>query len=514
MINLNNPQKSLHLIAYWSIRKICEGLPRSTPSRYSSKTMFERHSPWIEQLQHHRQTVSLTDNHATHIAIVGAGIAGVSTAYFLLKETNYDIALVEAGKAAHGATGYNAGQVVSYFERQFAGLVKEYGLDMAAKAQSAIDSTWLLIEQIYAETKITTPFAQFTGYAGCQDRAEVLLHLENIIYCRQAGLTVEPLIIAEDCSELANLPDKYYGLYTKLPQKDILSLLETEDSRYIAVVSARKGCMNSALFCEDLIAYLLATYPDRFVLLEDSPVSDVALYRHKAILSIRNNHIQADRVVLCTNGFENFTITNIGGQNISRHFHHLVKGSVGYMAAYLEEHQHSPIAISYLPKREGSSDKALDSDPYFYLTRRTFERDQEHYSLICIGGPEALMDDTNGYKESHPYPKEAQEQINHFLHKTYKHAPKGKIKYTYQWHGLMGYTPNGVRCIGPEPINPTLLYNLGCNGVGILPSIYGGKKIALFLNSQVKEPSIFDPKDYRKKKPSLLSSLQRLLRGK
>ena len=101
-----------------------------------------------------------------------------------------------------------------------------------------------------------------------------------------------------------------------------------------------------------------------------------------------------------------------------------------------------------------------------------------------------------GPKESREY----FEQIDHFLHRTYAHAPKGTIDYKYKWHGLMGYTPNGVRVIGPEPLNPVLLYNLGCNGVGILPSIYGSQKISWFLAGRDLPPSIFDPKDFRVKK--------------
>ena len=103
------------------------------------------------------------------------------------------------------------------------------------------------------------------------------------------------------------------------------------------------------------------------------------------------------------------------------------------------------------------------------------------------------MDDTTDYHYSHPYPEEAQNTIDNFLHKSYKYAPSGEINYTYKWHGLMGYTPNGIRCIGPDAINPILLYNLGCNGVGILPSIYGAKRISQFLNGEKLKKSIFDP---------------------
>jgi glycine/D-amino acid oxidase-like deaminating enzyme len=61
----------------------------------------------------------------------------------------------------------------------------------------------------------------------------------------------------------------------------------------------------------------------------------------------------------------------------------------------------------------------------------------------------------------------------------------------------MGYTSNGIRLIGPDPANSSLIYNLGCNGIGILPSIYGGKRIAQYINGEALEPSIFDPRSVR-----------------
>jgi len=59
---------------------------------------------------------------------------------------------------------------------------------------------------------------------------------------------------------------------------------------------------------------------------------------------------------------------------------------------------------------------------------------------------------------------------------------------------VIGYTGNGLRLIGPETLNKNLLYNLGCNGIGILPSIFGGWKVSQFLGNKAAEKSIFDVK--------------------
>lgn len=62
--------------------------------------------------------------------------------------------------------------------------------------------------------------------------------------------------------------------------------------------------------------------------------------------------------------------------------------------------------------------------------------------------------------------------MDEYIRKTYAPAPT-EIHYAYRRHGLMGYTKNTLRLIGPDPFNTVLMYNLGCNGVGILPSIHG-----------------------------------------
>lgn len=454
--------------------------------------MLSNNSPWLAQLKRTRPVDRLVGDLTTDVAIVGGGIAGVSTAYFVLKHTDKAVALLEADKIAHGATGHNAGQLVSYFERPFADIVKEFGLEQAAKAQEAIESAWVLLEEIHQEAQLQTPIYQFTGYAGCSDLDEILAHLENNAYRIKVGLVPYLIAIADNAPCLNQVPHEYKPLYTVLPQKDILALLETEDPRYIAALSARKGCMNSALFCEELIGYLLTKFQGRFVLAEHAPVAKITLEKDSAMLDIDGKLVTAECVVLCTNGFEKITIINNHGKEVDTKFHALVRGSVGYMVGYLEELDKPPTAISYLPSHNNTV-KPYDADPYFYLSRRPYEveKNQKH-NLVSVGGPEVLVGDTKGYSKESAYDERFDKVIDEFIHRTYKHAPQSSINYTFRWHGLMGYTPNGIRLIGPEPRNPRLLYNLGCNGIGLLPSMYGGKRIAHIVAGEKVEPMIFD----------------------
>ncbi len=459
--------------------------------------MIPNNSPWLKQLNRTRQSVPLPDSLLADVAIVGGGIAGIMTAFFTLRETDLRVILLEADKVAHGATGHNAGQLTSYFERPLADLVSEFGVDLALDGQRSVESAWGLIDQVLAEAKIQTPIYRFTGYAGIATFERLIIQLENNALRRAGGLLPETLLVAGNWAELSQIPDKYLGLYSVVPQPDVLALLETDNPEYIALHSEQKGCMNSALFTEEVLGYLVAKYGQRFSFFESSPVKTIQLMSNHAVLKVLQNRVITGRVVLCTNGFENFTIQNMVGEEIDTAFHHAIAGRIGYMSGYLEPLQHPPTAISYHPRTEDCS-----ADPtgecYFYLTRRPHDHEGNGtHNLVCTGGPEKVLPNQAIYSREDSCSEDIRHRIDVFLRDNYQKHPGQDTEYAFCWHGLMGYTPNGVRRIGVEPCHSSLLYNLGCNGVGILPAIFGGQRIAEFLQGKKVAPSIFDPLDQR-----------------
>lgn len=455
--------------------------------------MLHNRSPWLHQLDRTRGAVPLSGDASADVSIVGGGIAGVVTAYFTLRDTPHAVALVEADKVAHGATGHNAGQITSYFERGFASLVQEFGLALAADGQRSVEGAWQLIDEIIAEARLTTPVHRFTGYAGCSTREQVLAHLENNRLRRDGGLPVESIMLERAWAEGADIPAAYAGLFTLAEGADVRALLETDEDAYIGVIAYQKGCTNSARFTEELAAYLLGMYPDRFSLYEQTPVTVVRLAAGGVSLATAGGTVRATRAVLATNGFEYFSLRNEDGPEIDTSFHHTVLGRIGYMTGYLESPGAPPTAISYFPPVAAGAEDPT-GEAYYYLTRRPHTgADGASFNLLCAGGPDAVLPNQALYERDGPGREDMQEAIDQFLRATYKPHPGDTVEYAFTWHGLMGFTPNGIRRVGIEPKHPALLYNLGCNGVGILPSLYGGKRIAQLLAGQQLPPSIFDP---------------------
>ncbi len=453
---------------------------------------MKNHSPWLHELRRERDARKLDKDIQTDIVVVGAGIAGIATTFFLLTETDKKVVLVDRYMLAHGATGHNAGQLTSYFERPFSDLVKEFGLEDAGKAQKAVESAWELLDHIYTTSGLNIPLARFTGHLGLCTEDQIKLHLKNNRLRKDFGLQIEETRISNDLTFLADLKE-YEDLFTLVPHEEILDILQTENSDYIAVFSYQKGTTNSALLSEGVYTYLAKQYPNRFSLYEHTDIRKVVLSKFGAVLDACEHVLTADKLILCTNGFEHVQIINDGGLELDTKFHHEVEGVVGYMSAYLEKMNKPPFAGSYFTKEQDGGE-----DVYFYLTRRQYDFDGKgNHNLISVGGPETVLDDRKKYIRDYEYPEEEKEKIDEFVKSTYDTDPNKMIDYQFTWHGLMGYTPNRVRLIGEEPSNPVLLYNLGCNGIGILPAIFGAKRIADIISGKLVEPMIFDPKNQK-----------------
>jgi glycine/D-amino acid oxidase-like deaminating enzyme len=450
-------------------------------------------SPWLHQLDRKRPVTPLARDIDTDVAIIGGGIAGITTAYFLLRDTPNRVVLLEADRVAHGATGHNAGQLVAEFERSFGSIVNEFGLEMTKAGYRAVDSAWDLLEGIIRDEQLTVPLWRLTGYGALSDRAQIMDYLADLALRIKAGITRGCLLIAAERKTDLNIPAEYEALSEWIPHGDLLKLCEAKDDRYIALwADTERGCMNSALFCDQLAQAMLKRWPDRFAMHEQTPARMITLHQGTAEIATASKcRVSARRIVLCTNGFEGFRIVDDKKIDVDTKFHRNVSGTIGYMAAFLEPHDRPPMANWY-QDRPGND----PTEPYFYMTRRPYDMGPNgQHNLLGVGGPEVHLPEEVAYDRSHPFDESVHTEIDTWMRRTYAHYGPARTEDAFFWHGLMGYTPNGLRIIGSEPCNHVLLYNIGCNGIGLLHSIYGGYKIARITLGIPQEPSIFDPRD-------------------
>ncbi|NBV77056.1 FAD-binding oxidoreductase [bacterium] len=461
--------------------------------------MVHKHnSAWLAQVTDRHAHAGVETDAQREVVIVGGGISGVMTAYYLLKYTQVHVTLLEGDRVAHGATGHNAGQLAAEFEKTFLELVQQFGLEMAVRAEQDIERAWTLLETLYEEESLQTPLSTFPGYAGYESPDDTERILRNQHARAEAGLSPRRVYLLHTLADEARYAP-YRRYFESITAEEIGNLLETNATHYRAVLARKRGCLNSALLCEELLQVLHKHYATRFVLHEHSHVSSVRIFAHHARLFVMNtaakrHHVlDAARVVLCTNGFENISLLTERGSALETRFHDMVRGLVGSMVGYLEPVGKNPTALSFHDQSGTLTTKesGFDERAYFYFTRRPFEIDGSKHALVCVGGPEKVMSDARSYRPNEPFNPEHRRVLDTFMRTTYRnHAD---LHFRFAWHGLMGYTPSGMRIIGPDKKHQVLWYNLGCNGIGLMTAIFGGYKIAQCMKGETFLSSAFDP---------------------
>jgi glycine/D-amino acid oxidase-like deaminating enzyme len=445
-------------------------------------------SPWLEQLDPEGASTPLVQDIDTDVAIVGAGIAGLATAFFVLRDTRSTVALIERSRVGRGASGRNGGQLVTYFERPLCDLVDAFGFDLATRGQAEIESAWGLLDELVSQSAMQVNVERFVGAMGMFSLNHLLVHLRNNRIRKQAGLEQESIEISADAGFNGAIPGEYADLYKVVAQDRIRQLLEVDGDDYVAVLLNRKGCANSALICQELLRYLRQRYSDRLIYADETTVESIVLEQNGAVLAAGSHTVRAARVILCTNGFSHHAVENRAGHPIAQRLESKVHARIGYMAGFTAAPGMAASATSYINNVEIGGKK-----PYYYVTRRRHVLNGQETSLICLGGPESNIEDAAAYDAEADLPVEILRDLDTMVRPVVAPARPAGLAYDYTWHGLMAYTDNKVRIVGFEPRNRVLMYNLGCNGVGFLPSIAGGFRIAMLHSGKELEPSIFDP---------------------
>jgi len=446
-------------------------------------------SPWIAQLEPLGPPRPLRSDAIADVVIVGAGIAGVATAFFTLRDTPRSVLLVERDRFASGATGRNAGQLTTYFERPLASIAEQFGEALAVEGQRAFDDAHELLDLIVAETRATVRVERFDGHMGMVNLNHVLVHLRNNLVRRHGGLRTETIRISADAEFLEAIPAELKRLFQVVPQPEVRELLEIDDDRYRAVLSDRKGCANSGQLVQQALAYLEAAYPGRFRYHDRTAVDRVVVADGGVRLVAGSHVVRASKAVLCTNGFVDHVVETVHGRSIELDPDQRVVGTIGFMAAFIEDQPRSAAAFSYIRNRSVGSGES----PYVYVTRRTYDRpDGTSPTLTAMGGPEWPIEPP--WDAAMPFPGDLLTTMDAEVRPFAQPRRPAGAPYDFAWHGLMGYMPGRIRLIGAHPRHPALLYNLGCNGVGFLPSIHGGRQIARLLAGETLPPSIFDPR--------------------
>ncbi len=449
-------------------------------------------SPRIASLPIRNTYESLTENKNTDIAIIWGGIAGCATAYFLLKNTNKEVYLVEWSKIAHGASWHNAGLCSTYFERDIQDYIMLYGYERTMNTQKGILQANILLEEMIARLANHgqhIPFTKTIETTTLITKEDILRSLATIKTLQESGIAVECLLIW-DHVQLDEYTHNTYGDYYKIISSNELHILAKNNNPDILAVEIRNTILaNTALLCDELIHYLWHVYKDRFFVHEYTMIKDITLHQNYGIATTQDKiQLEAKHIILCTNWFTHFTIQDT--TQIWQHtFHKKMTSYISHMLGFTSSQDLPDHAYCYTVNTEWTT-TMFEEKPYYYMTLRPHNNQQ----LICIGGEETIIKQKNIYTSDYTIPAAKAKHMREYIHQQNTITQKEDLYEAYQWHGIIWYTPDWLRIVWPDIHNNVLQYNVWCNGIGVLPSIYGAQRISDIINKKPVESCLFDVK--------------------
>ena len=143
-------------------------------------------SLWLDGLE--RTYPPLEGDATADVAIVGGGIAGIASAYFLAK-AGASVVVLEARGVAEAASGRNAGFLLAGVAENFAAATRRYGAANALRI-------WRLTKRTQALVRVELPLALPAIIAGLRIAVVTTIALATIVYTiYDAGLGV-PIHVA------------------------------------------------------------------------------------------------------------------------------------------------------------------------------------------------------------------------------------------------------------------------------------------------------------------------------
>ena len=124
---------------------------------------------------------------AFDVAVLGGGVAGLTTA-FLLKRAGKTVAVVEAGRIARGVTGHTTAKVTTSHDLIYAKLAARFGESGARTYAEANTAALDLVARLVAELAIDCDFARESSYVYGESERDLERIRDEVAAARRAGL--------------------------------------------------------------------------------------------------------------------------------------------------------------------------------------------------------------------------------------------------------------------------------------------------------------------------------------
>ena len=356
------------------------------------------------------------------VTIIGAGIAGLSSAYWILKENQgLSVALIDKGQVGEGATGRNAGFITCGSVEHFNRLVSKHGQEEASEIWKFSETNLELLKlEIIKEKEELLGFENRGSFslASTEDEFNELKKSAEIM--RDLGIEVEVL------------------------EKDqILARLGATD-----FIGGIKYCKDASVHPIKLLHEILSHLQsnEHFSLLENHEVFKIEDSGEEKLIRTKGGVIKSHLVIYATNGYSPL---------LNPYFKDKIFPTRGQILA----------TEAVPPFMEGPCYANFVLDYFRQLPSGEF----------IIGGFRQLQKDVEiGYSDETS--DLIQDALEDFLR---KHLPNLKdTPITHRWSGIMGFSVDGQPMVGSLPTDPQSYFIGGFTAHGIGLAFHSGKCLA------------------------------------
>lgn len=130
-------------------------------------------SLWIETTKNELRLKPLEIDEETDICVVGAGLFGLTTAYYLTL-LGKKVTVIEKGDIGEKVSGHTTGKITSQHGLFYDHLIKDYGVEYARKYLEANEEAIENIKQIIEKEQIECDYSERKAYVYALNQDEVL----------------------------------------------------------------------------------------------------------------------------------------------------------------------------------------------------------------------------------------------------------------------------------------------------------------------------------------------------
>lgn len=391
-------------------------------------------SYWLESLPpiHYRP---LESNIETEIAVVGAGIAGLSVAYCLAK-AGHSVVVLDDGFVGSGETGRTTAHIVNALDDRYFELEKKLGKEEARLAAESHTAAIQFIERIAWEENIACDFQRLPGYLFLHPSDDLSTLKQEYEATSRVGIETS-LLDSTPGLAVSNTPSlKFSGQAQFHPLKYLRGLAEAI-IRYGGKIYTETHV--SDISQEKIIANKFAVKSKFTVVATNTPIND-------------------------------------------------------FVTMHTKQHPYRTYVIGALVKKNtidhalwwdtGDLESKWVTDPYHYVRTQPYS---DEFDLLIVGGE----DHKTGQSDSENLLEE--DRFDRLIDWTRKYFPvAGEI--VYRWSGQVMEPVDSLAFIGKNPGDKNIFIVTGDSGNGMTHGTIAGMLISdLILGKENAWEKIYDP---------------------